>query len=108
MKDSPKQYWNMFWSKEKKTIHKFQFQKMKKILGSLKNKKVLEVGAGSGVDSLYLAKKYKTCAFCLDFSEKALEIIRKNFERNNLKCKVIKADLRRIPYPDNYFDIVFS
>lgn len=110
MKDSTKQYWNVFWSKErkKKVIHKFQFQKMKKVLGNLKNKRVLEVGAGSGVDSLYLTKKYKTHAFCLDFSEKALEKINSNFKKYNLKCKIIRANLRKIPYPDNYFDVVFS
>jgi ubiquinone/menaquinone biosynthesis C-methylase UbiE len=110
MRSSTKQHWDKFWSKEKKRriIHKLQFQKMKKVLKNLRNKKVLEVGAGSGIDSLYLAKKYKTRTFCLDFSEKSLEMISKNFKTCNLKCRIIKADLRKIPFRDNYFDIVFS
>lgn len=110
MKVSTKQHWDVFWSKEKKnkTIHKFQFEKMRRVLGSLKNKKVLEVGAGSGIDLLYLAKKYKIRAFYLDFSGKALEKFKKRMRKCSLKCKIIKADLRKIPYPDNYFDIVFS
>lgn len=110
MRKSTKLHWNIFWSKNKKKpiVHKTQIKKMEKIMGSLENKKVLEVGAGSGIDSLYLAKNYRTKSFCLDFSEESLETVKENFKKHNLKCISIKSDLRKIPYPDNYFDIVFS
>lgn len=81
---------------------------MKEVLGNLRNRNVLEVGAGSGVDSAFLVKKHETHAFCLDFSEKALKNIRRRFEIGQMKCGMIKADLRKIPFRDGCFDIVFS
>lgn len=111
MEKSAKRLWNEFWAKQRKkkvVVHKFQIKKMEKIIGNLKGKKIIEIGAGTGVDSLYLAKKYKASVFCLDFSEVALRKIKKNFEKHNLRCKIVKASLRKIPYPNNYFDIVFS
>lgn len=102
--------WDNYWKRRKRkpTIHKKQFKKMKKTIGNLKGKKVLEVGAGTGLDSLYLAKKYKTIPYCIDFSDESIKRIKENFRKENIKYRVVKADIRHIPFPSNYFDVVFS
>lgn len=109
LRESTRQHWDSKWERisKKPTIHELQFKKMKEVIGDLRSRFVLEVGAGSGVDSAFLAKNYQTHAFCIDFSEKALRSIRKNFSPG-MECEIIKADLKRIPFRDGCFDVVFS
>ncbi len=79
-----------------------------KFFKNIKNRKVLEVGAGSGTDSFYLLKKCNTENYCLDFSKKALKYMKSYFSKEKTNVKVIGGELRSIPFQDNSFDIVFS
>lgn len=74
---------------------------------NLKGKKTLEVGAGSGSDSIFLAKQQANTT-TLDNSEKSLEACRLLAAKYSVDLTSIKADCRHIPFPDNFFDIVFS
>lgn len=75
--------------------------------GKVKNKKILEVGAGSGSDCIALAKKGAKC-FALDFSSKALEVCLQLAKQEKIELKTIQADCSKIPFKDSYFDLVFS
>jgi ubiquinone/menaquinone biosynthesis C-methylase UbiE len=75
---------------------------------TLKNKKILEVGAGSGVDSLTLSKITGCKSTCVDYSLESLSFMKKNFKQAGVKAAFIKADAQKLPFKDNSFDLVFS
>ncbi len=69
-------------------------------------KKILEVGAGSGRDSFRFARQ-KATVFVLDYSPKAIEII-KQLNTASVDCVYgIQADAFNMPFPNEAFDIVF-
>jgi len=83
-------------------------EKIDKIFeGKLRKVKILEVGAGSGSDLVFLAGK-GVCSTALDYSNEALEVCQKLARERKVKIKTVKADCRKIPFDDNSFDLVFS
>jgi len=57
----------------------------------IKGKKVLEVGCGSGIISIILAKQNDVTA--VDINEEAVEATKKNAEMNNVHLKCFQSDL---------------
>ena len=109
-KSSTRNHWEKFWD-EKKEINQVYstgdriFSNLKSVI-ELKNKKILEVGAGSGRDSFQLAHE-DADVFVLDYSPNAFNIINKLNEDSKIKVKCIHADGLQMPIPDKSFDIVF-
>lgn len=68
---------------------------------------VLEVGCGKGNELLECAKRGLRCVG-IDFSEKALHLLRKRVEEKHLSITLLRADTRALPFVDNSFDLVFS
>lgn len=66
--------------------------------------RVLEVGCGSGCDLLQFAKHGAT-ATGVDIADMHLELARR---RVGDRATVVKADMRRLPFPDASFDYVYS
>lgn len=104
--------WDLQWQAFAKNIYlKINEGVVREILATLnedvKNKRILEVGAGSGSDVIALAKKGAVCV-ALDSSKEALNVCRKLAKQENVKIKTILADCRQIPVEDNSFDLVFS
>lgn len=75
---------------------------------SLKGRQVLEAGAGSAVDSIALKKRSGCEIVCVDYSAKSIEVIKANFKRNRISGKAVKADIRKLPFADGTFDVIFS
>ena len=71
------------------------------LLGALADKKVLDVGAGTGRLSLPLANRGAS-VIALDVSPKMLEVIK----RKNAKIQTIVGDAESFPFADGSFDIV--
>jgi len=71
---------------------------------NLKNKKVLELGSGSGILSLYCAKQGANVTAC-DISKKAVNNTIKNRDLNGLEMKVNHSDLFS-SIPPQLFDIL--
>lgn len=73
-----------------------------------KNKKVLEIGLGQGADSMQIIKrggKYHG----IDLTEESVKRVRTRFDIFGCEyVDVQQADATEIPYPDAYFDIVYS
>lgn len=71
-----------------------------------KNKKLLDLGFGSGNNLIHLLKKRFKCYGC-EISPAAVELTKKR-----LKTIGLSADLKllndKIPYPNDFFDIVVS
>jgi len=60
---------------------------------NLFNKKILDIGIGSGCISVSLAKNSKSQVFGIDISEKALNIAKKNAVKNKVEVSFLKADI---------------
>jgi len=70
---------------------------------------LLDLGFGGGMVLKLLSKKYKEIKlYGIDFSEEAIETASKN-NKNDIqtgKIKLLKADIEKIPFSDNYFEII--
>ncbi len=70
--------------------------------------KILDIGAGSGIISIILAKKLNTKVISVEKSKKSIYILKKNILTHRVENKVIPvlADL----FPENYdkFDLIIS
>ena len=74
---------------------------------NIKNKKILEIGCGLGSHSEIFAKK-KAKLTSIDLAPTSIEITKKRLELKKLKGNIIEADAEKLPFPDNYFDIIWS
>lgn len=72
------------------------------------NKKILEIGTGSGCITISLAKRFDCDFTAVDISEKAIEIAKLNADKNNVsdKIKFIKSDI--LSEINGKFDIIIS
>ena len=104
------------WDKEWKIYNKNPFFKpnkgVLKIINKcfkkkIKNKKILELGAGSGSDIVSLAKN-QAKAYAIDFSKESIITTKYWANEKNVKVTAIKADIKKIPHKDKYFDLVYS
>jgi cyclopropane fatty-acyl-phospholipid synthase-like methyltransferase len=71
--------------------------------------KVLDLGCGKGLSSIFLAKEFGVTVFATDLWISATE----NYERikeMNLESKIfpIHSDAHSLPYADNFFDAIVS
>ncbi len=72
-----------------------------------RDKKVLEIGAGVGIDAIEYAK-YGAKVYATDMTDTAVAFIADNFMDAGVEAKEIrKADANQLPYEDNFFDLVY-
>lgn len=72
-----------------------------------KGKRVLEIGFGLGSDLLSWSEAGAE-VHGIDITEEHLRLATKNFELHGRSAALQLADAAHIPYPDGYFDIVYS
>lgn len=104
--------WNSFFHKKnEKILELLEFPEWigyKKLLKHVKKpKKVLELGCGTGLISLKIAKKYNAKITLVDYSKSALEIAKKAFNKAGIKAKFIKSDFFKLKIKDK-FDLIHS
>jgi len=102
--------WNEFWNKKKdlSKVYPSSPSVLKAILsmGSVQGLKILEVGAGTGRDSLELAKAGAQ-VFILDYSEESLKITAELAVQAPENLHLVQGDAFNSPFPSETFDIVF-
>ena len=69
--------------------------------------KILEVGCGTA-SNLWFAAREGFDVAGIDFSKKSIEVARKRFDKENLKYKLEVGDFSKLPFKDQYFDIVID
>lgn len=71
--------------------------------------RVLDMGCGKGMTSIFLAKEYNVTVFANDLWIKATDNY-KRFKEAGLEDKIIPihADARSLPYAEDYFDAIIS
>jgi ubiquinone/menaquinone biosynthesis C-methylase UbiE len=75
--------------------------------GDYKNKKILEVGCGIGLDSYQLAKRGGKVT-SIDLTPNAIKLAKQNFSVNGLKCNLMLNSAENLGFSDETFDIVYS
>lgn len=75
-------------------------------LMDLSGRRILEVGGGTGGNASWLVRR-GVDVHLLDFSWPALQISTKVMSQSDAEMKLVCADAYCIPYPDNYFDLIF-
>lgn len=71
-----------------------------------KEKRILDLGCGSGYGSFKLAGEAFSVA-AVDVSEEAIEYARNRYAKHNLDFSIIEPE-KPLPFPDNSFDVVIS
>jgi len=74
--------------------------------GGVAGARVLEVGAGSGRDTLGLIAA-GAVGVVLDYSPAALELIRRQARARGLPVHLVRADALAMPFRDDAFEVVF-
>ena len=82
------------------------FQKLPK----LEKPRILDIGCGSGVPTMELAKLSDGEVIGIDIDQELLDILSKKIEQEGLtnRVKAIKCSLINIKFPDNSFDIIWA
>ncbi|MEK7580146.1 MAG: class I SAM-dependent methyltransferase [Patescibacteria group bacterium] len=91
------------YDKKEKYLNSFEQGKIFELLGEIKNKEVLDVGAGTGrLTNILVQKGAKVTA--MDISKKMLDVLR----RKNPLIKTIIGGAENLPFKDKIFDLVIS
>lgn len=69
--------------------------------------KVLDIGCGGGNNAKFLAENGFD-VYGIDGSETAIKICKKRFKEWNLKGNFIQGDFLKLPYKDNFFDLIID
>jgi SAM-dependent methyltransferase len=109
-RESTRAHWSAFWAGHQDIDQVYSNEgRIPAELGrvrSLANAKVLEVGAGSGRDSLLLAREGAR-PVTLDYTLEALRIIQRLARREGVPIDLVCADCTRMPFRPGTFDVVF-
>ena len=107
---STEAHWNRFWTERADIDAVYptdgRVVEMIEAEGPVAGKRVMEVGAGSGRDSVRLAAA-GAIAVILDYSMPSLETARRVAEREGVRAHFVRADALRLPFLDGTFDVVF-
>lgn len=100
-----KDYWNETHKKfsSGKIVYDNWLDDYKDVLNKCKTK-VLDLGCGTGNDTLYLTEKGFSVVAC-DYSDVAIEKINKEF--NNVETKIVDIS-KHLPFEDNFFDLIIA
>jgi len=73
-------------------------------------KKILDLGSGHGRDSIFFVLKGFVEVEAIDYSVVAVEILSKIAKEKRLSIKSQVFDIKKkpLPYPDGYYDVVYS
>ncbi|PLX15497.1 MAG: hypothetical protein C0601_12680 [Candidatus Muiribacterium halophilum] len=73
-----------------------------------KNKKVLEIGLGQGADSMQISLRGADY-YGIDLTDESVRRLKERFKLFDLNYNsIIKDNAEKIPFEDNFFDIVYS
>jgi SAM-dependent methyltransferase len=75
-------------------------------LGDVKGMRILEVGAGSGRDSIELARRGARVTV-LDYVPSALHVVERNAAAAGVEILMVCGDGTKMPFPEGTFDVVF-
>lgn len=96
-------YWNNKWEDKETTYQTGFAQEAYKIISKNNLNSILDLGCGSGGDSIYF-QKMGLVVTAIDRSEVAI----KKLKSESNKVNAIKIDIADLDFPNNSFDVVYS
>ncbi|RCW44127.1 MULTISPECIES: class I SAM-dependent methyltransferase [unclassified Halanaerobium] len=91
-----------------KYVGENEYKCLKRHIGECEGKKIIELGCGTG----YFLRRFAVRAeevVGFDITEKMLKSGKELAEAEGIEIEFIKGDVtKKLPFPDNYFDIVYS
>lgn len=74
----------------------------------IKNKKILDIGAGKGLSSIILAKEFDCDVIVIDPLFEKIKEFKQNAKKHNVSEKInfVKGDITKSNFDNNYFDYV--
>jgi SAM-dependent methyltransferase len=112
MRESRKEHWEAFWLQTSQLSLAEVYDNGGRILRQIfaavepRGLRILEVGAGSGRDSLALAEAGARVV-TLDYAPRSLRLIQSQASQRRLAAAVVGGDGLRMPFADASFDVVF-
>jgi len=98
--------WASFYEKMFNPLMLTEEKNIRLMLKDVKNKKILDLGCGTGRHSIFMAKKGASVVG-VDFSEAMLKIAKSRARTPKSKIEFKKADItRKLPFESGTFDIV--
>ena len=86
----------------------FVFRKFSAVpLAERKKVKILDLGCGAGNNAKFLAENGFS-VYGVDCSETVIKICKKRFKGLRLEGKFIKCEFTKLPFKDNYFDLIID
>jgi ubiquinone/menaquinone biosynthesis C-methylase UbiE len=106
--------WNILHSYERfrpkypsEHLVRFIFTQFPKDLKSRSELKILDIGCGAGRHTIFLAQEgFQT--YACDISENGMKCLKEELKVKNLSATVVKSDMEKILFPDDFFDGVLS
>lgn len=93
---------------ETEELLEFAISEISNLQSQTSNLKILDIGAGSGIIPIVLKKHFpKAEVTSIDFSEKALEVARRNADFHELNINFIQADYLKFSLQEK-FDVIIS
>ncbi|MHA1488023.1 MAG: class I SAM-dependent methyltransferase, partial [Promethearchaeota archaeon] len=93
----------------RKVFNKYTIEAFRK-LPKLEKPRILDIGCGSGVPTMELAKLSDGEVIGIDIDQESLDRLSRKIEQKGLtnRVKAIKCSLINIKFPDNSFDIIWA
>ena len=88
-----------------RTPYDYYEENLKNLIQSHWN--ILEVGSGNGVHTQKLIESNANI-IASDISQNSLKVLKKNYKKTNTKLKTVKADIEKLPFSNESFDLVAS
>lgn len=110
MRASTPKHWDDYWKKQDDLDDAYSNEDrlIDGLLAQMdpKGKKILEVGGGSGRDSIRLAQMGAEVTV-IDYVESSLEVVARNAARAGVTLTLVHGDALAMPFPEGTFDVVF-
>lgn len=84
-----------------------RLEKMLELAEKENKSRVLDFGAGSGIFMPSLSNEFKNVN-CIDLKLESLNYVKNKFNLKNIEINKAKKDSVKLPYPDNFFDVIFA
>jgi ubiquinone/menaquinone biosynthesis C-methylase UbiE len=110
MRASTPRHWDDYWKKQDDLDDAYSNEDrlIDALLAQLnpKGRKVLEVGGGSGRDSIRLAQMGAHVTV-IDYVRSSLDVVARNAKRLNAQIELVHGDALSMPFEEGTFDVVF-
>ncbi|PWT89764.1 MAG: hypothetical protein C5B54_08400 [Acidobacteria bacterium] len=110
--ESTKQHWESFWKQHFPDLEDRLPEYERNLVETVhrwidvRGKKLMEVGCGSGRNSIHFAKM-GAIVFVVDYSPEALAIVRTKARSEGVEIQVVEADAISLPFQNNEIDFIY-